>query len=148
MPQEVYRLVTDVLPELLWTLFRDVSGNLIKQGISSEKIYCVENIMTDCLDMMKGKMKSPGLWRIYGLELGMHAVVTLFRPCNVVNPDNLNAVCSMLAEVSEKSTLNCRVHPSTGNQMKNRALAFAEKNDNANYVKSLTVCQFHEVGCN
>ena len=58
MPEEINRLVTDVLADMLWTSSRDASENLLKEGISPDKIHTVGNIMIDSLKMLRSKIES------------------------------------------------------------------------------------------
>src|SRR4030067_2907237 len=55
MPEEINRLITDVLADMLWTPSRDGSDNLIREGISPDKIHLVGNIMIDSLEMLRKK---------------------------------------------------------------------------------------------
>ena len=92
MPEELNRLVTDVLADILWTPSRDADENLIREGIAPEKIQMVGNIMIDSLEMLRGKIESQKAYLNYGLKPGGYGVVTLHRPSNVDNPEILKAV--------------------------------------------------------
>ena len=57
MPEEINRLVTDVLADMLWTPSRDADENLLREGISPERIHLVGNIMIDSLEMLRERIE-------------------------------------------------------------------------------------------
>jgi UDP-N-acetylglucosamine 2-epimerase (non-hydrolysing) len=113
MPEEINRLVTDVLADMLWTPSKDGVDNLLREGIASEKIQLVGNIMIDSLEMMREKIEIQSTYRDFGLEAGKYGVVTLHRPSNVDDPSVLRKICSILAETAEIMPLIFPIHPRT-----------------------------------
>jgi len=113
MPEEINRLVTDVLADMLWTPSEDAVENLRKEGISREKIHSVGNIMIDSLEMLRAKIESQQTYVTFGLERGGYGVVTLHRPSNVDDPAVLKTVSGLLADISEMMPLVFPVHPRT-----------------------------------
>jgi len=105
MPEEINRLVTDALADILWTPSRDADENLLKEGISPEKIQLVGNIMIDSLEMLREKIERRKAYLSFGLEKGRYGVVTLHRPSNVDSPEVLNKICTLLEEISERIPL-------------------------------------------
>lgn len=117
MPEEINRLVTDVLADMLWTPSRDASENLLREGISPKKIYFVGNIMIDCLEMLRNKIEVLDVSRAFGLDPRQYGVVTMHRPSNVDSPVVLKNICATLAEIAENVPLIFPVHPRTRKQM-------------------------------
>lgn len=109
MPEEVNRLVTDQLSDLLFTPSEDGNQNLLREGISPEKIQLVGNVMIDTLVRLLPlaiETVSRDLPRPY-------AVLTLHRPSNVDDPEVLRPILSTLADFSRELTILFPVHPRT-----------------------------------
>src|SRR5262249_40531889 len=83
MPEELNRLATDALADLLWTPSADADENLKREGVPANRIEMVGNIMIDSLEMMKAAIESRQHARSLGLKKGQFGVVTLHRPSNV-----------------------------------------------------------------
>jgi UDP-N-acetylglucosamine 2-epimerase (non-hydrolysing) len=113
MPEEINRLVTDVLADMLWTPSEDAVDNLLKEGIARDKIHSVGNIMIDSLEMLREKIESQQTYVTFGLERARYGVVTLHRPSNVDDPAVLKNICGLLADISETIPLVFPVHPRT-----------------------------------
>lgn len=125
MPEEVNRLVTDVLAEMLWTPSRDASENLIKEGIVRGKIHLVGNIMIDSLEMLRGRIESLEEFRAFGMEHQAYGIVTMHRPSNVDDPANLKAICSVLKDLAGEVPLIFPIHPRTRQKMEESGLIAA-----------------------
>jgi UDP-N-acetylglucosamine 2-epimerase (non-hydrolysing) len=113
MPEEINRIVTDGLADILWTPSPDGDENLRREGVPPEKIERVGNIMIDSLEMMRGRIERQASFKKYGLEPGRYGLVTLHRPSNVDSPANLERLCSALVRISERVPLIFPVHPRT-----------------------------------
>lgn len=113
MPEEINRLVTDVLSDLLWAPSRDAVENLVNEGVSEKKIQLVGNIMIDSFEMLRGEIEAKNTHLSLGLEASGYAVVTLHRPSNVDDPNVLEALCDILQEISREVPLVFPVHPRT-----------------------------------
>jgi UDP-N-acetylglucosamine 2-epimerase (non-hydrolysing) len=122
MPEEINRLVTDVLADILWTPSKDASENLISEGISPDKIQFVGNIMIDSLEMLRDKIEGQDTYRTFGMEAGRFGVVTLHRPSNVDDPTLLKKICGILREISEEVPLIFPIHPRTRKKMEENDL--------------------------
>jgi len=125
MPEEINRLVTDILADMLWTPSRDASENLVNEGISEDKIHFVGNIMIDSLEMLRQKIESENTYRTFGLGAAGYGIVTLHRPSNVDNPDVLKQICGILKEISEEIPLVFPIHPRTRRNMQENYLLSA-----------------------
>jgi UDP-N-acetylglucosamine 2-epimerase (non-hydrolysing) len=113
MPEEINRLVTDALADILWTPSADGDENLIREGVSEDKIQRVGNIMIDSLEMLRETIQSQSAYKDFGLEPKKYGMVTLHRPSNVDDPDKLKKLCKTLIQISEKAPLAFPIHPRT-----------------------------------
>lgn len=124
MPEEINRVITDAVADVLWTPSRDAVENLLKEGIAPEKIQLVGNIMIDSLEMLRGKIERQNSCSDFGLLPKGYGVVTLHRPSNVDDPAVLEKLCGVLGEIAESIPLIFPVHPRTRKNIgKNRLLA-------------------------
>ncbi|MDE2050018.1 MAG: UDP-N-acetylglucosamine 2-epimerase (non-hydrolyzing) [Gammaproteobacteria bacterium] len=118
MPEEINRLVTDSVAELLWTPSADADGNLRQEGVAPERIECVGNIMIDSFEMLRGRISLAGTGRRLGLGEEPYAVVTLHRPSNVDEADTLAQLVARLEEVACRMKVVFPVHPRTRKRLK------------------------------
>jgi UDP-N-acetylglucosamine 2-epimerase (non-hydrolysing) len=112
MPEEINRLVTDAIADLLWTPSRDADANLRAEGVAAEKIDCIGNIMLDSFEMLRGKIMAADMRGKLRLT-GPFAVVTLHRPSNVDEPAKLGELVAALEQLSTSLTVVWTVHPRT-----------------------------------
>lgn len=122
MPEEVNRLATDVLADILWTPSSDGDENLLKEGVEKNKIIRVGNIMIDSLEMLRDKIENQSQYEELGLKKGNYAVVTLHRPANVDDPEILQNLVTMLIHTSKKIPLVFPVHPRTRKNLEQTGL--------------------------
>jgi UDP-N-acetylglucosamine 2-epimerase (non-hydrolysing) len=113
MPEEINRIVTDSIADILWTPSPDGDENLLNEGIPAEKIERVGNIMIDSLEMMRARIEKENAISMYGIEKGNYGLVTLHRPANVDDKQKLQSLCDALVHVSEDLPLVFPVHPRT-----------------------------------
>ena len=113
MPEEINRVVTDSLAEILWTPSPDADENLAKEGIPSSKVHRVGNIMIDSLERLRPRIENELIYQKFGFERHAYGVVTIHRPVNVDDPAVLEKVCAVLKRVSAKIPLVFPVHPRT-----------------------------------
>ena len=118
MPEEINRVVTDNLADLLWTPSHDADENLLREGIPADKIERVGNIMIDSLEMLRPHIEKEVLYRELGLKSGEYGLVTLHRPANVESHTILGELCRSLAGISRKIPLVFPVHPRTRKKLK------------------------------
>ncbi len=117
MPEEINRIVTDSLADILWTPSVDGDENLAREGIAAEKIIRVGNIMIDSLEMMRPKIEATKMPEQYGLAERSYGLVTLHRPSNVDDRGQLEIICATLKEISQRFPLIFPVHPRTRKQL-------------------------------
>lgn len=113
MPEEINRIVTDTLADILWTPSPDADENLLKEGISAEKIKRVGNIMIDSFELLKPKIEKEEALKRFDLEKGNFALVTLHRPSNVDDKDTLETIIDALSKTSERLKVLFPIHPRT-----------------------------------
>ncbi len=113
MPEEINRLVTDAICDVLWTPSPDADENLLREGVSPDKIDRVGNIMIDSFEMMRAAIAADGTREAMKLDRGDYGVVTLHRPSNVDDPQKLEELVRQLSAVSRDLSLVFAVHPRT-----------------------------------
>jgi UDP-N-acetylglucosamine 2-epimerase (non-hydrolysing) len=113
MPEEINRIVTDALADLLLTPSRDAVTNLRREGIPDEKIRFVGNIMIDTLHRSLERARHSDVIERLGLEKGNFCAVTLHRPSNVDDPETLSGIVGCLEELSRRLPVVFPVHPRT-----------------------------------
>jgi UDP-N-acetylglucosamine 2-epimerase (non-hydrolysing) len=119
MPEEINRIVTDRLSDLLFTPSEDGDTNLQKEGVPARKIHRVGNVMIDSLIQLL-----PAARRCNGEEFPQRlALVTLHRPSNVDDSENLQRILDSLREISERIDIVFPVHPRTRQRIKEFGLA-------------------------
>ena len=111
MPEEINRILTDSIADLLLTPSIDGNMNLIKEGIPETKIRFVGNIMIDTLFNMREKSGNSTILNDLGLTPKEYMLVTLHRPSNVDQKETLQNFVDILAETSGKTDLVWPVHP-------------------------------------
>jgi len=122
MPEEINRLVTDAIADLLWTPSPDADANLLREGIPAEKIERVGNVMIDSFELMRTKIESAATRSDLGLDAGGYGVVTLHRPANVDDRPVLATLLDRLLEVSRRLPLVFPVHPRTRRRLEDFGL--------------------------
>ena len=113
MPEEINRRVTDALADILWTPSADADENLIREGVSKDKIRLVGNIMIDSLEMLRDRIQTQAAFGEFGLKQQDYGLVTLHRPSNVDEPEKLKQLFNLLARISKKIPLVFPLHPRT-----------------------------------
>jgi len=113
MPEEVNRVLTDRLSDLLLTPSTDAEQNLLREGIEPERIVFAGNVMIDTLLRMlpaARAMNSPTMVRLAGKP---YAVATLHRPSNVDDPDKLRVILTSLRSLTRSMPVVFPLHPRT-----------------------------------
>lgn len=125
MPEEINRLVTDQLADLLFTPSLDGNENLLREGIPTERIHCVGNVMIDTLIQLLPQAQAR--WPCLHAEMGLDrfALVTLHRPSNVDSPATLATILATLNWISEKVPVVFPLHPRTRAQIETLHLTCA-----------------------
>jgi UDP-N-acetylglucosamine 2-epimerase (non-hydrolysing) len=113
MPEELNRIATDALADLLWTPSIDGDENLLREGIPAHRIDRVGNIMIDSLESMRERIEARRYREDVGLTLRGYGVVTLHRPSNVDVSDALGNLVDQLRKASAALPILFPVHPRT-----------------------------------
>jgi UDP-N-acetylglucosamine 2-epimerase (non-hydrolysing) len=113
MPEEINRLATDAIADLLWTPSSDADANLRSEGVPAEKIECIGNIMIDSFEMLRDKIEHADTRRRLGLDSAPYAVVTLHRPSNVDEREKLAELVTTLVALSHELQVVFAIHPRT-----------------------------------
>ncbi|NII10576.1 UDP-N-acetylglucosamine 2-epimerase (non-hydrolyzing) [Oleiagrimonas sp. C23AA] len=113
MPEEINRLVTDTIADILWTPSPDGDENLAAEGVAQEKVTRVGNIMIDSYELMRERIEQSGQRQKLGLEGRDYGVVTLHRPSNVDSPATLAELVNQLTDIARQLPLVFPVHPRT-----------------------------------
>ena len=109
MPEEMNRVITDQLADLLFTPSKDGNDNLIKEGIPESKIHFVGNVMIDTLVRLLPEADQPNKFK----DLKQYILVTLHRPSNVDDPKSLKSILQNLDIISKSIPVIFPVHPRT-----------------------------------
>ena len=125
MPEEINRVLTDAISDLLFTTEREATGNLLREGVSPDKIHFVGNVMIDTLLTHRIKAEQSDVLERMGVT-GEYGVVTLHRPSNVDDPAQLAMLMATLHEVSSALQLIFPVHPRTRNSLSAHGIPVAE----------------------
>jgi len=129
MPEEINRLLTDQIADLLYTTERSAAENLRREGIPSEKVHFVGNLMIDSLtDSREHAIPPSVVLERNGVDVSIldgsagFGVVTLHRPSNVDRKVDLAESLTILREVSAQLPLICLLHPRTRGKIEQFAL--------------------------
>ena len=113
MPEEINRIVTDAIADILWTPSPDADENLMHEGVPESRITRVGNIMIDAFELMRSRIAADETVRELGLTEGRYGVVTLHRPVNVDNAARLTAIVDALCAAAPELPLVFAAHPRT-----------------------------------
>jgi UDP-N-acetylglucosamine 2-epimerase (non-hydrolysing) len=113
MPEEINRLLTDQIADLLFTPSSDADANLLAEGISAERISFVGNIMIDSLFKNLERARQSKIKDTLDLKEREYAVLTLHRPSNVDDREIFDSILSALEKISHSLPIVFPVHPRT-----------------------------------
>jgi UDP-N-acetylglucosamine 2-epimerase (non-hydrolysing) len=113
MPEEINRVLTDQLSDLLFTTEESAHDNLLREGIAPDRIHFVGNVMIDTLLEHRDHARSLNIPQRYGLTRGGYAVLTLHRPSNVDDTETLLRLLTALDEIAAEVPIVFPVHPRT-----------------------------------
>jgi UDP-N-acetylglucosamine 2-epimerase (non-hydrolysing) len=113
MPEEINRILTDHISDLLFTPSSDANDNLLREGVGLDKIHFVGNVMIDTLAKLLPKALQRCTLSSLGLKPKNYILVTLHRPANVDDPVTLKQILTALAKLSQSWQVIFPVHPRT-----------------------------------
>ena len=117
MPEEVNRLLTDAISDLLFVTEQSGVDNLRNEGIDSEKVHLVGNVMIDTLLANRAKAQKSDVLQRLGLSPKKYGVITLHRPSNVDDQEKLGEILSAFEEIQKEIRLVFPIHPRTRDNM-------------------------------
>jgi UDP-N-acetylglucosamine 2-epimerase (non-hydrolysing) len=113
MPEEINRLLTDQIADLLFTPSRDADANLLAEGIPEERIRLVGNVMIDSLFRHLEQAKTSTIREDLGVADSNYAVLTLHRPSNVDDYETFARILDALEAIGRRLPVIFPVHPRT-----------------------------------
>lgn len=113
MPEEINRIVTDSLTDYFFTTSTNAGENLKKIGVAYQNIYFVGNVMIDTLVKNEKRFKKPKVWDDLKLKEKSYLVMTLHRPSNVDEEQQLKKLLSQIITLSKNIPVIFPVHPRT-----------------------------------
>ena len=113
MPEEINRVVTDVVSDLLFATSPDAVDNLVQEGIERAKVHLVGNPMIDTLKRHLGAARATRAMERFSLPLKGYALVTLHRPSNVDDPAGLGRILGAIAGLGRHLPVLFPIHPRT-----------------------------------
>ncbi len=127
MPEEINRLMTDQLADLLFTPSEDGDANLLREGIDPKKIHCVGNVMIDTLKRLLPLAEPRWAHLRQEYKVDRFGLVTIHRPSNVDDPAVLSELLRTLEEISEEIPIIFPLHPRTRKQLTGMNVAASTK---------------------
>lgn len=143
MPEEINRILTDSISDLLLTPSPDGDENLIREGIAPSYIARVGNIMIDSFERLKPTIEATHTYKRFGLSPKEYAVTTIHRPANVDSPESLERVLEIIMSTSQKMPVVFPVHPRTKNRLIETGLhSSLEKSGSVILTEPMGYCDF------
>jgi UDP-N-acetylglucosamine 2-epimerase (non-hydrolysing) len=113
MPEEINRVVTDAVSDLLFVTEESGLTNLATEGVGKDKVFFVGNVMIDSLEASRKLWMNSDVLQRLQLMKGHYGVVTLHRPSNVDDPATLKGLLFALTEVARTLPIIFPIHPRT-----------------------------------
>jgi UDP-N-acetylglucosamine 2-epimerase (non-hydrolysing) len=123
MPEEINRVLTDHVSDLLFTTEAGAGANLEREGIASEKVHLVGNCMVDTLLRHLERARAAAPWRALSLEPGGYALLTVHRPATVDDRGALTGMLAAIDAVAGRLPVLFPAHPRTARRMHEAGLA-------------------------
>jgi len=127
MPEEINRMVTDIVADLLFTTCRDAGVNLLKENVDRNKIHFVGNVMIDSLLFYSTMADNSSILEKLSLKKNSYGLVTLHRPSNVDDLDMLQGILEALMIIGAKCPLVFPVHPRTMKMLKGKNIELPDE---------------------
>src|SRR5690625_845415 len=139
MPEEINRLVTDSITDYFFTTSSIANENLRKEGISEDQIFFVGNTMIDTLLGNIEKLIQPKIWEERGLKEKEYLVITLHRPSNVDEEEQLKNLIDEIVHSSQGLPIIFPVHPRTRKNLEKLGIEY----ETLHYVDPLSYLEFN-----
>jgi UDP-N-acetylglucosamine 2-epimerase (non-hydrolysing) len=122
MPEEINRILTDSISDLLFVTEQSGIDNLKREGIDSKKVHFVGNVMIDTLLANREKAQKSNVLQRLNLSRKEYCLVTLHRPSNVDDLSKLEQIIAAFEEIQKEMKLVFPIHPRTRNNIKSSKL--------------------------
>jgi UDP-N-acetylglucosamine 2-epimerase (non-hydrolysing) len=122
MPEEINRVLTDRLSQILFTHSPEAAPNLALEGIDPARVHFVGNTMIDSLRRFEDRAEARRPWQPLELDRGEYVLVTLHRPSNVDTGPQLQRIVDALVELSHHAPVAFPVHPRTTERLRAEGL--------------------------
>ncbi|MCB9056924.1 MAG: UDP-N-acetylglucosamine 2-epimerase (non-hydrolyzing) [Calditrichae bacterium] len=122
MPEEINRMVTDAISDMLFVTEKSGLENLQREGVDPAKIHLVGNVMIDSLVYFLEKAKQSAILKEMDLSQQSYALCTLHRPSNVDDPKNFVNILNALEEIQKELKVIFPIHPRTEKNIKDLGL--------------------------
>lgn len=139
MPEEINRIVTDSLTNYFFTTSSYANQNLENLGVAKNKVFFVGNVMIDTLLKNLPRLKKPQIWEDLKLEEKKYMVMTLHRPSNVDEENQLKNLIKQIVDLGKDYPIIFPVHPRTKKLLEGLNLNFK----NLHYVEPLGYLHFN-----
>jgi len=139
MPEEINRIVTDAITDYFFTTSTTANENLKKSGVKAEQIFYVGNTMIDTLLKNISRFEPPQVWDDLQLKAKQYFVMTLHRPANVDEENQLKTLISKITENVKNMPIIFPVHPRTAKILKKTGICA----DNLFMIEPLGYLQFN-----
>ena len=113
MPEEINRMVTDSITDYFFTTSTTANSNLLKAGVAERNIFFVGNVMIDTLLANKQRFRQPPVWEEAGLQKQQYLMLTLHRPSNVDEGQNLMQLINTITANTRGLPIIFPIHPRT-----------------------------------
>jgi UDP-N-acetylglucosamine 2-epimerase (non-hydrolysing) len=123
MPEEINRILTDTISDLLFVTEQSGVDNLRKEGIDSKKVHLVGNVMIDTLLANRKKAEKSDVLKRLGLSRGKYAAITLHWPSNVDDMARFGEIVTAFETVEKEMKLVFPMHPRTRANIKGSKFA-------------------------
>ena len=122
MPEEINRIATDSICDYWFTTEESGTNTLLEQGCDKDKVFFVGNTMIDSLHYAMPMVHNSTILQEIGIQKKEYALVTMHRPSNVDEPEQLSALMNILAELSNQKAIVFPVHPRTKQKLEEYGL--------------------------
>jgi UDP-N-acetylglucosamine 2-epimerase (non-hydrolysing) len=122
MPEEINRLLTDQISDLLFTTSPEAEENLVREGVDAGRVHFVGNPMIDSLERHLDRARESKALDTLGVVPGGYALVTLHRPSNVDDPGTLRGILDALKDMAAHMPVIFPAHPRTVKVMREHDL--------------------------
>ncbi|UCG52035.1 MAG: UDP-N-acetylglucosamine 2-epimerase (non-hydrolyzing) [Candidatus Latescibacterota bacterium] len=127
MPEEINRMVTDIVSDLLFTTEPSARKNLLREGVEETKIHFVGNVMIDSLHYYRDKADRSRVLEDLSLKPDGYGLVTLHRPSNVDRTETLRGILDALIELGSDCPMIFPAHPRTRKMIEDNKLLVPPK---------------------